>query len=112
MKIKLTNYPYDKYTIGDICDFGEEKNASLVSFQRAVWVEEKFKKTESKVVEEIVKETPPIEEEKQAELETKEITQEIPEPEEEKKFLQNELKEQIEQKKSKTSKSSFWDKLK
>lgn len=40
MKIKLTGYPYKEYKIGDIVDFGDEKNKSLVSFGRAVWADE------------------------------------------------------------------------
>jgi len=48
MKIKLVKHPYMDYEIGDIVDFGEEKNASLVEFQRAVWIEEEPKKKTSK----------------------------------------------------------------
>ena len=44
MKIKLVRYPYKDYEVGEIVDFGEEKNASMVSIGRAVWVEEEEKK--------------------------------------------------------------------
>lgn len=39
MKIKLIHYPYKDFQIGEIVDFGEEINKSLVSFDRAVWIE-------------------------------------------------------------------------
>jgi len=41
MKIRLVNYPYLDYEIGDVVDLGEVKNRSMVSIQRAVWEEEK-----------------------------------------------------------------------
>jgi hypothetical protein len=44
MKIKLVKFPYEDYEVGEVIDLGEEKNASLVEFQRAVWVEEEEKK--------------------------------------------------------------------
>jgi len=37
--IKLVNYPYDEYMVGDICDFGDEVNKSLAEMQRAVYTE-------------------------------------------------------------------------
>ncbi len=40
MKIKLVRYPYKDYEVGEIVDLGEEKNTSMVSIGRAVWVEE------------------------------------------------------------------------
>lgn len=48
MKIKLVKFPYEDYEVGEVIDLGEEKNASLVEFQRAVWVEEETKKKTSK----------------------------------------------------------------
>ena len=48
MKIKLVKFPYEDYEVGEIIDLGEEKNASLVEFQRAVWVEEEPKKKPTK----------------------------------------------------------------
>ena len=44
MKIKLVRYPYRDYKVGEIVDLGEEKNKSMVSIGRAVWVEEEVKK--------------------------------------------------------------------
>jgi len=45
MKIKIVRIPYMDYEVGEVVDFGEEKNKSLVeNFQRAVWVEEEEKK--------------------------------------------------------------------
>ena len=38
MKIKIIHHPYYNHKIGDIVDLGEEINASLISFGRAVWV--------------------------------------------------------------------------
>lgn len=63
MKIKIVRFPYQDYDVGDIIDLGEEKNASLVSLQRAVYVDEtpkKKKKTSTKETtekEETTKET-------------------------------------------------------
>ena len=48
MKIKLVRYPYKDYEVGEIVDLGEEKNSSMVSIGRAVWVEEEEKKKTSK----------------------------------------------------------------
>jgi len=48
MKIKLVKHSYMDYEVGEVVDLGEEKNASLVEFQRAVWVEEETKKKTSK----------------------------------------------------------------
>jgi len=102
VNIKLTNYPYKGFQVGEICDFGEEKNASLVSLQRAVWLEEK---TPSPTHLPGVPEAH-LEGEKIADEPTKK------KPEPEKQFLQNDLKITVEQKKKKSSKKSFWDTLK
>ena len=40
--------PYMEHEIGEIIDFGDEKNQSLVDFQRAVWVKEEKKKPTKK----------------------------------------------------------------
>ena len=48
MKIKIVRIPYMDYEVGEVVDFGEEKNKSLVDFQRAVWVEEEKKKPTKK----------------------------------------------------------------
>ena len=107
--IKLTNYSYREYKVGEIVDLGEEKNASLVSFQRAVWVGED-KKESKKIIKEVVEEIPQEQvQETEGELETE---VDIKDPEPEKKFLQNELKVAVEEKKKNSSKKSFWDKLK
>lgn len=37
MKIKLVRHPYEDYKVGEIIDLGEEKNKSMVEFQRAVY---------------------------------------------------------------------------
>ncbi len=44
MKIKLIRHPYGDYEVGEVVDLGEEKNKSMVSIGRAVWVEEEVKK--------------------------------------------------------------------
>jgi len=44
MKIIIARIPYMDYEVGDVVDLGEEKNASMVELQRAVWVEEEEKK--------------------------------------------------------------------
>jgi len=98
-KIVLTNYPYDKYSVGDIVDLGEIKNTSLVGMGRAVWYEGPTKtKTKSKskiAVTEENSSTP------------------LPPASAKKKLLQNELQEQVaEEKKASSPKTSFWDKLK
>lgn len=85
MKIKLINYPYGSYKVGEICDFGEEKNASLVSFQRAVWAEE-GKKESKKIVEEVVEETSKASEDEHSSPSDK-------------KFLQNELQQEVQERK-------------
>lgn len=41
MKIKIIHYPYYKHQIGDVVDLGDEINTSLVSFNRAVWADNK-----------------------------------------------------------------------
>lgn len=132
MKIKLINYPYKNYEVGEICDFGEEKNASLVSLQRAVWAEEN--KKESKKTEHLTGAPKVLPAARDLDLEGEEIADEpdashlpgVPKaegpgrvllegekPEEEKHFLQNDLKVGVEQKKKKgSSKKSFWDTLK
>ncbi len=44
MKIKLIRYPYMDYELGEVVDLGEDKNASMVSIQRAVWFKRAKKK--------------------------------------------------------------------
>ena len=48
MKIKLVRFPYEDHEVGEVVDLGEETNASLVEFQRAVWIEKGTKKKTSK----------------------------------------------------------------
>ena len=54
MKIKLINYPYYGHPVGEIIDLGEELNASLVSFNRAVWIETKKAPPLKEVIKEVV----------------------------------------------------------
>ncbi|MFH1536182.1 MAG: hypothetical protein ABIC96_03905 [Patescibacteria group bacterium] len=84
-KIILTNYPYQKYEIGDIVDLGEEKNASMVSLGRAVWAEEDNKSKKA-----VKKETPPPVQEKS---QTKQSSPA------KKKFLENKLRKQVQERK-------------
>lgn len=118
--IKLTNYPYQDYQVGEICDFGVEKNTSLVAFGRAVWLDEEVKsqpKHASSVAseekgqpEEVVAPVEVIQEEEwPAEPET--LIESSPTAAPKKKFLQNKLKEKVQQKTQSDSKS-FWDRLK
>lgn len=84
--IKLINFSYKDYEVGSICDFGEEKNKSLVSLRRAVYVNG-------------------------TEPETKPQPKTPPKP---KKLITNTLKDQVETAKQETitTKASFWDRLK
>ena len=108
-KIKLTNHPYGIYAVGQIIDFGEEKNASLVSFQRAVWADEDQKQPKQVVKEEVA----PQPEVVTAADNPEEINESKEAPKiSEKQFLQNNLQKQITQRREKTSKKSFWDNLK
>jgi len=62
MKIKLTHYPYYDHQVGAIVDFGEELNKSLVSFERAVWIEPKgapLKEAIKDVIEAVTQPHPP-----------------------------------------------------
>lgn len=133
MKIKLIHYPYYKHEVGDIVDLGEEINNSLVSLERAVFVEgnqKPTKKVEEDKKEVVKEEVVRVEEDKkflenelqqdvqeaEKELETT-PTEETPtdapeEPVEDKSFLQNDLQEEVEQVKSNSPKQSFWDKIK
>ena|SRR3989344_3642727 len=108
--IKLANYPYREYKVGEIVDLGEEKNKSMVSLQRAVWVEVEEKPKTSSARDDVVPAPSVLETtavDNPDENESKQETEPV-----EKKFLQNELKEQIEQKKKSSPRKSFWDKLK
>ncbi|MBU0572690.1 hypothetical protein KKH23_02910 [Patescibacteria group bacterium] len=77
MKIKLISYPYKDYEVGEIVDLGEDKNRSMVSLQRAVWVEEeeKKKRTPKKTVTKTATQTQDdvIEEEEKPAKETEEV---------------------------------------
>lgn len=42
--IRLINYPYKKWNIGDIIDLGKAKNESMISMGRAVAVAKPQKK--------------------------------------------------------------------
>lgn len=121
-----------EFQIGDICDFGEEKNASLVSLQRAVWVGEDLPagrqdtKESKKTAEAVVAHLPggvapaahlegeETKEETAAEPEEEAVAQgeETKEPEQEKHLLENDLQKKVQQKKKGSSKKSFWDNLK
>jgi len=95
MKIKLVRHPYQDHKIGDVIDLGEEKNKSLVEFQRAVWVEEgKSKK--------ILK--------KKRSKKTFIKRKRAGKP---KKLITNKLRQKIQKKKDEDKKGKgFWDKLK
>jgi len=117
MKIIIVKYPCEGYGIGDVADFGPEKNASLVELQRAVWAEppkpkkfaeaKKPSKTEEPRTsagtvqdeEEPQEEKPDPKKFKSREIKKKE------------KMLVNELGEKIQEKKD-GKRASFWDKLK
>ncbi|KKR71718.1 MAG: hypothetical protein UU16_C0055G0004 [Candidatus Woesebacteria bacterium GW2011_GWA2_40_7] len=98
MKIKIIHYPYYKHKIGDLVDLGEELNKSLVSFDRAVWIEPKsiFSKSPAQT------ETPKI----------------VKPSASQKKLITNNLQERVQEAKKEeveiapTKKGSFWDKLK
>jgi len=104
MKIKLTNYPYQEFKVGDICDFGEAKNRSLVAMRRAVYLDNPplilVKKPDILIPDRPEAPTPPAEE-----------STDHPEP---KKLIKNELKAKVSQKTTKETpgKKSFWDSLK
>lgn len=132
MKIKLTNYPFEDNPVGTICDFGQEQNASLVSFSRAVWVEEEKKKPEKKVegsttsrqekspetekekvvkVEQVEASEPMEKVEEVEKVDTGKVETETPTPQEE-KVVESVKQTKSETKKKQSSKASFWDKLK
>jgi hypothetical protein len=70
MEIKLIKYPYKDYEVGEIIDLGDEKNSSMVSIGRAVWVEEEKKKT-TKTTTQTQDDTTEAETESPEETETK-----------------------------------------
>lgn len=74
MKIRLVNYPYKEYEIGEVVDLGEKKNVSMVSIKRAVWEEEPKKKPIPK--KKAVKLTEEPKEEEKAEEVNKDETKE------------------------------------
>lgn len=106
MKIKLIHYPYGKYKVGEIVDLGEELNKSLVSFERAVWLEAPdsgVKKVIKKIATKKKFLTNTLRDDVQ------ELKQEIKEEligespsEDSKKLLTNELKEQVQKAKKET----------
>jgi len=110
MNIKLVQYPYKDYKVGEVVDLGSEKNRSMVAIGRAVW--EEAPKIEPK------KETVEVTEEKEAEsekIETAEPAENNKESKEstkkpKKKLIENTLKKEIVKKTS--DKKGFWDKLK
>ncbi len=107
MKIKLINYPYLDYEIGEIVDLGEEKNKSMVALQRAVFVEE-------------------AEKEKKPKKKTPKTTTQAKKTSKPKKLLTNKLGEEVQKKKKQIETEeaeeekdedepegkNFWDKLK
>lgn len=106
-KIILTNYPYDKYNVDDVVDLGEDTNQSLVGQGRAVWyVEPKKPKSQAQI-------QVAIEKVREA-IETKNDTPSQPKNQDKApvKFLENNLRKQVEENKKSSPKASFWDKLK
>ena len=106
MKIKIIHFPYYKHEIGEIVDLGEELNKSLVSFDRAVWIEP-----------ESIFSKPPTQ---------TEIHKTIKSKASKKKLITNTLQKQVQEAKKEepemevpeevevtpAKKGSFWDKLK
>ncbi len=106
MKIKLTNYPYQDQNVGDVCDFGEDKNKSLVALQRAVW----YKETPFSLFKQ-----PVIKPEEEEPVQVQ-AAPSAPKSGH-KKLIKNELKDKIQHQKTQTTnidkeKTSFWDRLK
>lgn len=101
-KIILINYPYDKFEVGDICDFGEDVNRSLVGQGRAVWnIETPKDNPEPKTADKKI-------EEKTLKTETTKTESASPEATQ----IEEKPKSQVKEKKKPTPKTSFWDKLK
>lgn len=84
MKIKLINYPYQNFQIGDICDLGDEKNRSMVSLDRAVFVTDHTTSTFQEEIREVIKD----------------VTTPLPKP---KKLLNNDLRDQVQAVKKRAS---------
>lgn len=110
--IKIIKYTYKDYEVGEVVDLGEEKNTSMVSFQRAVWWDNEEKEIKDGIVKTTAtepEEDNTIKEDKGSEDEATNGKKEI---------LQNKTKNQIIKKKESTSKKKsafkggFWDKLK
>jgi hypothetical protein len=112
MKIKLVNFPFDKFKVGEVCDFGEERNASLVGMGRAVWDDggkaaadaEKAAKAalKEKVNEKpVVTETPSEEEQAPTNAETTPVedAEEVANAASGKKLLTNDLQEKVQKRK-------------
>jgi len=106
MKIKIIHYPYYDHKIGDIVDLGDELNKSLVSFDRAVWIEPKSIFSKPLIQTETPKEIKPKVSKKK--LITNNLQKQVQEAKEEEP--KTEIPEEIEVTPSK--KGSFWDKLK
>lgn len=115
MKIIIVRYPYEDYEVGEVADFGDEVNASLVEFQRAVWAEEPKPKNptlhKASRGEETEAEAQEGVEEVRGEV-GNEIKPLIKKRAKRERMLKNELGEKIEEKKKESSRGSFWDKLK
>ncbi|HLE48874.1 MAG TPA: hypothetical protein VI819_02465 [Patescibacteria group bacterium] len=84
MKIKIVRYPYYDHKVGEIVNFGEEKNRSLVSFQKAVWVDDKGNPPVEKGRKKLVNQAKTL------------LSKSSNKP---KKFLSNKLSEKVQQKK-------------
>ena len=88
-KIIIVRYPYDEYKVGDVVDFGDEVNASLVEFQRAVWANppevKEVKKVEKKELTESLEEVTTKKKRKKKKMLVNELGVKIEEKKEENK---------------------------
>lgn len=126
MDVKIVHLPYREHNIGDVVDFGEAKNSSLVSMQRAVWHDPETLEAQKKEAKKLAKKTTQEVKEKEPEIASVEsekgteskgnedikIVEQSAEPAKKpkKKLIENKLKKETSEKTS--DKKSFWDKLK
>lgn len=111
MKIKLINYAYKDYPVGEIVDFGEEKNKSLVSLQRAVWYDpdelERMRRESIKKQKKQSEDKPETNTEEQAIIVEKKKKIKSSGT----RLIGNKIRDEV-QKKQAEKKEGFWDKLK
>jgi len=114
--IRLINYPYGKYKVGDEVDLGDEKNQSMVALGRAVFVGDDAEKWNPVVVAPpIPKPTKPevsSSDESNVQSVTNEVTddkpiQGSPAP----KKIVHKLKLKIQEETKSRGPKSFWDRL-